>query len=368
MHGAQVVGAATRTSVWRWLHGLLFVLPLLVTAMLVCTPDTAHAHAVPCQRLDSWVALTPDAAARYRVAGWLCRPARPTATVQVLMSGFTYDHTYWDSLPSEGRSYVRAAADAGTAVYNVDRVGVGLSDRPPAEQVTAETEAYVAHQLVQRLRQPPFGYTRVVGVGHSYGSAVWMVEAATQHDVDALVLTGYLHEPNTTQQAVIAAGLHPAGDDQVFAGDPMPDGYVTTKTDTRGLDFYYLPGADRSVINRDERTKATGTTGERATMGLARDPFYSRHITAPVLLIVGDHDALSCDDAALPCSTAAQVCARERPYYPAGSQVSVVVIPGAGHSIHGHRTAPLEFVVSNAWSRTALSAPGRAAYWPGRCG
>ncbi|WP_432983249.1 alpha/beta fold hydrolase [Dactylosporangium sp. CA-233914] len=226
----------------------------------------------------------------------------------------------------------------------------------------------MAHQLVQRLRQQPFGYTHIVGVGHSYGSAVWMVEAATQHDVDALVLTGYLHEPNTTQQAVIAAGLHAAGDDPALAGDPMPVGYVTTKPGTRGLDFYHLPGADRSTIDRDERTKATGTTGERATMGLARDPFYSQHITAPVLLIVGEHDALSCDDDDLPCHTEAQVCARERPYYPAISRVSAVVIPGAGHSIHGHRTAPMELAVSNAWSQTATSAPDRAAHWASRCG
>src|SRR3954447_23022457 len=107
MHGTHGVDAATHTTGWRRLRGLLIVLPLLVTAMLVCIPDAAQAHGAGCQRRDSWVALTPGADVRYRVAGWLCRPARPTATVQVLLSGFTYDHTYWDSLPSEGRSYVR---------------------------------------------------------------------------------------------------------------------------------------------------------------------------------------------------------------------------------------------------------------------
>ncbi|MEV6924018.1 alpha/beta fold hydrolase [Dactylosporangium sp. NPDC051485] len=182
------LGAASR----RWLHRLLIVLPLLVSAIVVLTPAAAQARGPACQRRDTSVALTPAASVRHRVAGWLCRPSRPTGTVQVLMSGFTYDHTYWEV---GDRSYVRAALQAGMAVYTVDRIGVGASDRPPADQVTVVTEAFVAHQLVQQLRHDG-GFRRVMGVGHSYGSAIWMVEAASHHDVDALVLTGYLHQAN----------------------------------------------------------------------------------------------------------------------------------------------------------------------------
>jgi pimeloyl-ACP methyl ester carboxylesterase len=157
--------------------------------------------------------------------------------------------------------------------------------------VTVVTEAFVAHQLVQQLRHDG-GFRRVMGVGHSYGSAIWMVEAAGHQDVDALVLTGYLHQANPVQQAAIAAGLCPASQDPAFTDDPPPDGYVTTKPGTRGASFYYLPGATRTASALDERTKATGTTGQRATMSLARDPAYSRTITVPVLLVVGDHDTL----------------------------------------------------------------------------
>ncbi|GLL08520.1 hypothetical protein [Dactylosporangium matsuzakiense] len=76
--------------------------------------------------------LTEHGPIRYRVAGRLCRPARPTATVQFLMSGFTYDHRYWDS---GDRSHVQAAVEAGMATYTVARIGVGVgaSARPPTK-------------------------------------------------------------------------------------------------------------------------------------------------------------------------------------------------------------------------------------------
>ena len=190
-----------------------------------------------------------------------------------------------------------------------------------------------------------------------------MVEAADHHDVDALVLTGYLHQANPAQQAVIAAGLHPAGEDAAFAGDPPPDGYVTTQPGTRNASFYYLPGAARTALALDERTKATGTTGQRTTMSLARDPAYSRAITVPVLLVVGDHDTLSCDAAAgLPCSTAQQICARERGFYTPDTALYAAIVPNAGHSVNGHRTALAQHAVVYAWTRTVMSS--HAVSWP----
>jgi hypothetical protein len=88
-------------------------------------------------------------------------------------------------------SYVQAALDDHQVVFNLDRIGVGQSDRPPADRVTVASEAYVTHQIVQALRHGQLDGTRfgrVVGVGHSMGSAIWMYEAAHDHDVDALVL------------------------------------------------------------------------------------------------------------------------------------------------------------------------------------
>ncbi|MEU7868417.1 alpha/beta hydrolase [Dactylosporangium sp. NPDC049140] len=362
MRSIAAAHAGPRTTFTGRLRGLLIAVPLLTTAILALTPAPAQASRPACQRYDTSVTLVPDATVRYRVAGWLCRPSRPTGTVQILLSGFTYDHRYW-GLPGDDHAYAQAAIQAGMAVYTVDRIGVGASDRPPAEQVTVTAEAFVTHQLVQQLRHGNGWIRRVVGVGHSYGSAIFMVEAAGHHDVDALILTGYLHRPNPVQQAAIAAGLHPAHQDPAFAGERPPDGYVTTTPGTRGGDFFYLPGAARDAVASDERAKATGTTGERATMNLARDPSYSQHITVPVLVVVGDHDTLNCDAAAgLRCGTAGQICARERGFYPPSSPLYAAVIPAPGHSINGHRTAALAYALANAWAGAATS--GLATFWP----
>ncbi|GAA3449686.1 hypothetical protein [Dactylosporangium matsuzakiense] len=71
-----------------------------------------------------------------------------------------------------------------------------------------------------------------------------------------------------------------------------------------------------------------------------------------MLIAVGDHDTLNCDAATgLPCSTATQICARERGFYPPRSQLAVAVIPDAGHSINGHRTAGVQYAVAISWSR-----------------
>src|SRR3954454_12848299 len=57
-------------------------------------------------------------------------------TLLLLLSGSTYDHRYWD-MPGVGSEYsfVDAAHEAGYATLNIDRLGVGNSSKPPADQV-----------------------------------------------------------------------------------------------------------------------------------------------------------------------------------------------------------------------------------------
>lgn len=96
---------------------------------------------------------------------------------------------------------MRYATAAGYAVLNLDRIGIGRSDHPPAAAITIESNAYVVHQIVQALRGgslvvPSFGRVRterVALVGHSLGSLISMQEAATYDDVDGVVLTGISH-------------------------------------------------------------------------------------------------------------------------------------------------------------------------------
>jgi hypothetical protein len=54
-----------------------------------------------------------------------------------------------------------------------------------------------------------------------------------------------------------------------------PDGYVTTFPGSRLDDFYYALSADPAIVAADEAFKLTATSGERASLNLARDPVYS---------------------------------------------------------------------------------------------
>lgn len=148
-----------------------------------------------CSEIDLPVSVpTP----RETIQGQLCMPAgsAPT-TVQLLIPGGTYNRVYWD-LPyqPERYSYQRDMASHGYATFAVDRLGIGESTKPPSAVLVNSVEAESIHQVVDHLRAGRVGgvrFDRVVLVGHSLGSGVATLEAATYHDVDGVILTGTTH-------------------------------------------------------------------------------------------------------------------------------------------------------------------------------
>jgi pimeloyl-ACP methyl ester carboxylesterase len=339
---------------------LAVAVALILTGLALATP-AAHAQppsAAPpgCARHDLVVTLTPSpGASQYQLAGWLCRPARPTTTVQLLVPGLTYTHRYWTGL-DQRTNYTAAALAGGDAVYLIDRIGTGASDRPPADQVTTTTEATVTHQVIEALRDGTVGrFTRVVGVGHSFGSVIAMAEAATYHDVDALVLTGLLHDIRLDEMTRFITDLYPAAADPKFASSAPPEGYLTTRPGSRPGYFLDPNTADRGAADWDEQTKTTATTGE-LTFTPDDELACSRAITVPVLFVMGANDSLFCG-AGQPCTTPADICQRERNAFPIGTPLAATTVPQTGHSINLHRTAPLAFAATAAWLHGVRNAP-----------
>ncbi len=242
----------------------------VLCALAVLIPSSAWAKGggLRCEELSFDVSLAPGDPTVYSVFGVLCsRGSLHNKTIQIALHGATYSHLYWDwPFQPETYSYVRRATAAGYAVFNIDRIGIGQSDRPAAEAVTIASNAHVVHQIVQELRGgglvvPSFGRIRakrVALVGHSLGSVIAIQEAATYGDVDGIVLTGVSH---TLTPALGDVQFYPASFDPRFAGQTIPDGYLTTVPGTRGI-FYYLPSADPLVLALDEQTKETVTIGE----------------------------------------------------------------------------------------------------------
>ncbi|WP_437727008.1 alpha/beta hydrolase [Sorangium sp. So ce861] len=315
--------------------------------------DIAHLASVllpVCTSFRYAVALAPGAPADYEVAAELCVPQdSPRDTVLLTVHGATYSSVYWDFPYRPDRySFVRYANAAGYATLNFDRIGTGDSDRPPSLQVTPTAQAYVHHQLAEALRSGELGHawSRVVLVGHSLGSIISVQQAATYHDVDGVVVTGFLHTygPGLPQ---LLLNIHPAALDPSFAGSGLDLGYLTTRPGTRGPTFYYLPNADPAVIALDEATKGLGTSGELAEFALVNTALTSLQVDAPVLTVVGRHDTVFCGIA--PCGTLLSGTTLEPAAYAPAAELEIVVVPNAGHDLNLQINAPTAYAAIRGW-------------------
>lgn len=322
----------------------------MLAALLLPAGARAEAGGLRCEDVSFAVTLSPGDATPYHVYGELCsRGGLQHKTIQVALHGATYSHLYWDwPFQPEYYSYVRWATAAGYAVLDVDRIGIGRSDHPPADSVTIESNAWVVHQIVQALRGgslavPSFGRVRaerVALVGHSLGSLISMAEAATYGDVDGVALTGISH---TVTPALGEVSFYPANLDPRFAGRSIPDGYLTTVPGTRSI-FYNAPFYDPRVLAVDEQTKETVTIAE--LNGSVPALGASSGIHVPVLVVVGDSDGAFCDP---PTCTASGSLAREPGFYPPDACAEAVAIPGSGHVLNLHYTAPLAYATVLGW-------------------
>jgi hypothetical protein len=305
-----------------------------------------------CERTTTSVHLTATDPAAYRVAGWLCGPRRPRdGEVQFLLAGFSYNHLYWMGLGIDRLDYIRAAARQGRATFVIDELGSGVSDHPAPDQVTFPNLAYTVHQLVGRLRTGGIGrahtrFRRVIGAGHSMGAGVWMVEAGTYGDVNAVVLADFLHATDPDFVTYLRAHYVAASTQSEFA--TLPAGYLTVLP--RSL-FYDTGRVSPSVLQRDEEIGVdTGTTGLTTTLAQARDPKYSQAIAVPVLVVTGRQDALGCNEAkpGLSCATPQAVLDREQPYYPSAPCLDAFVLD-SGHDTNLHDAAPEWFAYADRW-------------------
>ncbi len=190
----------------------------------------------------------------YAIYVRLCFPANlataeKVTTLQVLTHGGTLDHTYWDIAP--GYSYVDAAAAAGYATLAYDRLGTGLSTHPdPLQIVQLPLQIEILHILVQQTRSGAIGghsFTKVVGVGHSLGSALTQGAAAKYpKDFDALILQGTSTNFNYAFTGVASEDQQIANTQASSKFKNLADGYHTPADVPFALQFafYRYPNFD----------------------------------------------------------------------------------------------------------------------------
>lgn len=274
-----------------------------------------------------------------QLAATLCLPTdSPTDTVMVLMAGSNYNGTYWDfAYRPETYNFRQAMNRAGYATLVVDRLGNGASTRPPALSLTASATADALHGIVQELRQglagaQPFG--KVITVGHSLTSGTSVMEASAHHDVDGVVLTGYSHSLNIGETLGVISTYHRATEEPEFAGRGYDSEYLVSRPGARLHDFYAPGNVDPEVLALDEKTKEAFSLTEYPDGLLSTLPGMSSLISAPVLIVNGGLDRLSCGIDYAVCANSATLQASEAPFFAPAARLSTFVLPGSGHALN----------------------------------
>ncbi|WP_051899069.1 alpha/beta hydrolase [Sciscionella sediminilitoris] len=315
----------------RRIGAVLGALALLLPVAPYAFADDAADRQV-CTTASTQVSLGTGTASMW---GQLCRPAnsRP-GTVLLAVHGQTYNHTYWD-FPYQDYSFRKMMNRAGYATLLIDRIGMGASTVPPSAQLNLAVEARQVHEVVQRLRTGRIGgvpFAHVILAGHSMGSAVANLEAATYRDVDALLTTSLAHHVDPAGIMAIAQAAHSPNEDPVLAGrHDYDEGYATTRPGTRKSVYYANLPIDPAVLAIDEYTKDANVVSESRDPAVY-DPAISRKITAPVLFVLGGRDPLFCAPGYEDCASADTVRAQEAPDWTSAAGFEVFVLPETGHS------------------------------------
>jgi pimeloyl-ACP methyl ester carboxylesterase len=272
---------------------------------------------------------------RYVVRGHLVGP--PTArAVTVYLHGSVLGARTWRFRAMPGYDYARRQARAGHASLVYDGLGYGRSDVPHGADVCGGTEADVAHQVVQRMRDR--GFRRVALLGFSFGGYVAELEAATFRDVDALGVESW--SDHLTQEFVNATAPGASdcdnGGRRKRPGDPRGYRWVFHSRDERTMLASPERGMRRALYRAHERDPC-GLASSAA--GIQSNPRRLGGIHVPVLLVYGKRDALF----------GQQSRDAQRDDFTGTNDLSYKLIAGAGHFLTLERRAATFRGVVGRW-------------------
>jgi len=325
-------------------------------------PDFAWAADMPgveCEQQRIPVKLSANGWREYDLVGQLCWQGElQNKTLQVLVSGAGYGAAYWDfPHKPDTYSYARTALRAGDAIFNFDRLGMGLSDHPFGASLDVDTQAYVLHQTLSTLTSER-DFNAVVMLGHSFGSTISLAHAlAYPEQADGIVLTGFIHNFNPDFGRAMGQGIAVAAFSGPLVGDIVDPTYVISKPDSRA-DVFYTPGhADPDVMAVDNETRETTAVGELASMSrYFKDQ--SKALTVPVMVLVGENDFVVCGNE-LDCTDHAAVVANELEFYPAATCPEITVLDDTNHNANLHRNAPASFALMQDWINRRVGSAGQ---------
>jgi pimeloyl-ACP methyl ester carboxylesterase len=245
---------------------------------------------------------------------------------------------------------------AGYATLAIDELGVGESSHPPSALVTQNSDALALHEVIAAARSNALGerFAKIVVVGHSFGSLTSVLDAASYHDVDGVILSGFSTSLGPLAFAGILTLARPALFDPVTAPQVPPGdlGYLSVPG-ARAKYFYNPSDADPNVVAADEAGRSPVTAGVGATV-----PEYllaTSGVEVPVLIADGQDDAAFCEQGGggslVNCSDPTALKSSETPYFSPAAELQTFVLPGAGHDVDLSLNAAQWFAAALGWSQ-----------------
>jgi pimeloyl-ACP methyl ester carboxylesterase len=215
--------------------------------------------------------------------------ARHGGPLLIMIHGASDTHTVFDFFP--GFQAAPELALLGLPVLTLDRVGYGASSHPNGDTLNYTTSAGYIHEVIQQVRGGALGDvpSAIILLGPSAGGDIALVEAGTYHDVDGLIVCS-----NTSQ---LQPAIFQVDVNAWFSQGP----YFDFGVDFRTQFFYAAPFALQFLIDLDNATRALVPRAEiQSALSNFAAPFRAQ-VTAPVLLMQADHDAIfvPLDDSAL---------------------------------------------------------------------
>jgi pimeloyl-ACP methyl ester carboxylesterase len=285
----------------------------------------------------------------WHTAGWLVVPDElRRAELQVLVHGAGYDHRYWDwPAQPDQYSYAEWAASRGIATLNIDRIGSGLSSRPPGAENTVRAQADILRQVIAAARDGLVDgaqFSRIVLIGHSLGSVVAGYEAASHGDVDAVVLTGYVPVDGAGEASdtFFETAFLPAVDELPHLRGLVDHDYGVSRPEVREPLMYLTGHCDPAVIAMDEQMKGTATRGELRDASTAGPLIRASRV--PTLVLVGQHDRLLIHPPDTDCFDVTRRWAKA-----SGGNFSYDVVADSAHNLNLHDSAHTAFAAIDRW-------------------
>lgn len=299
-------------------------------------------------------------------------PTDDGVTALCCLPGGGMSRAYWD-LDADGDdsySFARHAARAGFVVITVDHLGTGESSQPEdgfalTVEMVAAADDHAVRRVLDGLRAgtldglaAPVPVGRTVGVGHSMGAMLTVIQQAAHDTHDRIALLGFSvaglpQALNDDERAVAARGLPDAAALAELAtarfGTPYPHPEQRRNDRRRGprmrLHGPHTPQAAR-------RAAAAAMTNILAVGGLrsilpGNAVAEAAAVTVPVFVGIAEHDLVT-DAAEVPGQ------------FPASADVTLYVQPEAWHN---HNVAVTR---RQLFARICTFAAGDAARGPDR--